>query len=212
MDVLSTIKEDKLIAIIRGSEPEDALQIARALYAGGVRAIEITLNSPNALVSIEKVSKELGDKIVVGAGTVLDPESARSALIAGAQFILSPSLNADTIKMTKRYGAISIPGAFTPTEILSAYEEGGDIIKVFPATSLGPDFVKDIHGPLPHIPLLPTGGVDLSNIAEYIQKGAAGVGLGSSLVNSKESVTEEYLIRLTNTAREFKSKVESVHK
>ncbi|MFJ6412225.1 bifunctional 4-hydroxy-2-oxoglutarate aldolase/2-dehydro-3-deoxy-phosphogluconate aldolase [Terribacillus saccharophilus] len=212
MDVLSTIKEDKLIAIIRGSEPEDALQIARALYAGGVRAIEITLNSPNALVSIEKVSKELGDKIVVGAGTVLDPESARSALIAGAQFILSPSLNADTIKMTKRYGAISIPGAFTPTEILSAYEEGGDIIKVFPATSLGPDFVKDIHGPLPHIPLLPTGGVDLSNIAEYIQKGAAGVGLGSSLVNSKESVTEEFLIRLTNTAREFKSKVESVHK
>ncbi|PAE09175.1 2-dehydro-3-deoxyphosphogluconate aldolase [Terribacillus saccharophilus] len=212
MDVLSTIKEDKLIAIIRGSEPEDALQIARALYAGGVRAIEITLNSPNALVSIEKVSKELGDKIVVGAGTVLDPESARSALIAGAQFILSPSLNADTIKMTKRYGAISIPGAFTPTEILSAYEEGGDIIKVFPATSLGPDFVKDIHGPLPHIPLLPTGGVDLYNIAEYIQKGAAGVGLGSSLVNSKESVTEEYLIRLTNTAREFKSKVESVHK
>jgi 2-dehydro-3-deoxyphosphogluconate aldolase / (4S)-4-hydroxy-2-oxoglutarate aldolase len=212
MDVLSTIKEDKLIAIIRGSEPEDALQIARALYAGGVRAIEITLNSPNALVSIEKVSKELGDKIVVGAGTVLDPESARSALIAGAQFILSPSLNADTIKMTKRYGAISIPGAFTPTEILSAYEEGGDIIKVFPSTSLGPDFVKDIHGPLPHIPLLPTGGVDLSNIAEYIQKGAAGVGLGSSLVNSKESVTEEFLIRLTNTAREFKSKVESVHK
>jgi 2-dehydro-3-deoxyphosphogluconate aldolase / (4S)-4-hydroxy-2-oxoglutarate aldolase len=211
MDVLSTIKQEKMIAIIRGSEPGDALAISKALYRGGVRAIEITLNSPGALSSIEKVRSEMADDLVVGAGTVLDPESARSALLAGAQFILSPSLHVDTIKMTKRYGAVSIPGAFTPTEILKAYEEGGDIIKVFPASSLGPDYVKDIHGPLPQIPLLPTGGIDLNNIAEYIAKGAAGVGLGSSLVNSKESVTEAYLEKLTQTARQFKAKVESVH-
>jgi 2-dehydro-3-deoxyphosphogluconate aldolase / (4S)-4-hydroxy-2-oxoglutarate aldolase len=210
MDVLSTIKQEKMIAIIRGSEPGDALAISKALYRGGVRAIEITLNSPGALTSIEKVRSEMADDLVVGAGTVLDPESARSALLAGAQFILSPSLHIDTIKMTKRYGAVSIPGAFTPTEILKAYEEGGDIIKVFPASSLGPDYVKDIQGPLPQIPLLPTGGIDLNNIAEYIAKGAAGVGLGSSLVNSKESVTEAYLEKLTQTARQFKAKVESV--
>jgi 2-dehydro-3-deoxyphosphogluconate aldolase / (4S)-4-hydroxy-2-oxoglutarate aldolase len=210
MDVLSTIKQEKMIAIIRGSEPGDALAISKALYRGGVRAIEITLNSPGALTSIEKVRSEMADDLVVGAGTVLDPESARSALLAGAQFILSPSLHIDTIKMTKRYGAVSIPGAFTPTEILKAYEEGGDIIKVFPASSLGPDYVKDIHGPLPQIPLLPTGGIDLNNIAEYIAKGAAGAGLGSSLVNSKESVTEAYLEKLTQTARQFKAKVESV--
>ncbi|MEG9294822.1 bifunctional 4-hydroxy-2-oxoglutarate aldolase/2-dehydro-3-deoxy-phosphogluconate aldolase [Mangrovibacillus sp. Mu-81] len=211
MDVLSTIKQEKMIAIIRGSRPGDALAISKALYKGGVRAIEITLNSPGALTSIEKVRSELGDDLAVGAGTVLDPESARSALLAGAQFILSPSLNTETIKMTKRYGAVSIPGAFTPTEILQAYEEGGDIIKVFPASSLGPDYVKDVHGPLPQIPLLPTGGIDLNNIADYIAKGAAGVGLGSSLVNTKESVTEAYLEKLTETARQFKAKVESVH-
>jgi 2-dehydro-3-deoxyphosphogluconate aldolase / (4S)-4-hydroxy-2-oxoglutarate aldolase len=210
MDVLSTIKQEKMIAIIRGSEPSDALAIAKALYEGGVRAIEITLNSPGALSSIEKVRSTLGDDLAVGAGTVLDPESARSALLAGAQFILSPSLNRDTIKMTKRYGAVSIPGAFTPTEILEAYESGGDIIKVFPASSLGPGFVKDIHGPLPQIPLLPTGGIDLTNIAEYIEKGAAGVGLGSSLVNSREAVTDEYLQELTEKARQFKDRVASV--
>jgi 2-dehydro-3-deoxyphosphogluconate aldolase / (4S)-4-hydroxy-2-oxoglutarate aldolase len=210
MDVLSTIKHEKMIAIIRGSEPSDALAIAKALYEGGVRAIEITLNSPGALSSIEKVRSELGDDLAVGAGTVLDPESARSALLSGAQFILSPSLNRDTILMTKRYGAVSIPGAFTPTEILEAFESGGDIIKVFPASSLGPGFVKDIHGPLPQIPLLPTGGIDLTNIAEYIEKGAAGVGLGSSLVNSKEAVTDEYLRKLTEKARQFKDRVASV--
>jgi 2-dehydro-3-deoxyphosphogluconate aldolase / (4S)-4-hydroxy-2-oxoglutarate aldolase len=210
MDVLSTIKQEKMIAIIRGSEPAEALAISKALYKGGVRAIEITLNSPGALSSIERVRSELGDDLAVGAGTVLDPESARSALLAGAQFILSPSLNRDTIKMTKRYGAVSIPGAFTPTEILEAYESGGDIIKVFPASSLGPGFVKDIHGPLPQIPLLPTGGIDLTNIAEYIEKGASGVGLGSSLVNSKEAVTDEYLKKLSDKARQFKDRVASV--
>lgn len=152
MHVLSQIKEQKVIAIIRGYNPEEAVSIAGALKAGGIRLVEITLNSPQAIKAIEAVSAHVGDEMLVGAGTVLDPESARAALLAGARFILSPTVHEKTIKLTKRYGAVSIPGAFTPTEILTAYEIGGDIIKVFPGT-MGPGYIKDIHGPLPHIPL-----------------------------------------------------------
>ena len=203
MNTLQTILDNKLIAIVRGARPEDTLKIVQSLYEGGIRIVEITLNSPKALSAIEMVADEFGDKMAVGAGTVLDPESARSALLAGAQFILSPTLKAETIQLTKRYGAVSIPAAFTPTEILTAYELGGDIIKVFPATALGPKFIKDIHGPLPQIPLLPTGGVGLHNIKEYIDAGAAGLGIGSSLVNTKQEVTEQYLVDLTEKAKQF---------
>jgi 2-dehydro-3-deoxyphosphogluconate aldolase / (4S)-4-hydroxy-2-oxoglutarate aldolase len=203
MQILSGILENKIVAIIRGSKPEHVLAIANALYEGGIKVLEITMNSPKALHVIEEVSGALGDKVLVGAGTVLDKETAREALLAGAKFILSPTVDIETIKMTKRYGAVSIPGAFTPTEILQAYENGGDIIKVFPASSLGPGYIKDIHGPLPQIPLLPTGGIDLTNIGAYIKAGAVGVGLGSALVNSKEEVNDAYLHLLTVKARRF---------
>ncbi|MFB7141288.1 bifunctional 4-hydroxy-2-oxoglutarate aldolase/2-dehydro-3-deoxy-phosphogluconate aldolase [Gottfriedia sp. NPDC056225] len=203
MSTLQKILDNKLIAIVRGARPEDTLRIVQSLYEGGIRIVEITMNSPKALSAIEMVADEFGKEMAVGAGTVLDPESARSALLAGAQFILSPTLNVETIKLTKRYGAISIPAAFTPTEILKAYELGGDIIKVFPATVLGPQFIKDIHGPLPQIPLLPTGGVGLNNIRDYLTAGAAGLGIGSSLVNTKEALTDEYFVRLTEKARQF---------
>ncbi|MEH7415740.1 bifunctional 4-hydroxy-2-oxoglutarate aldolase/2-dehydro-3-deoxy-phosphogluconate aldolase [Neobacillus drentensis] len=203
MNTLQTILDNKLIAIVRGARPEDTLKIVQSLYEGGIRIVEITMNSPKALSAIEGVADEFGDKMAVGAGTVLDSESARCALLAGAQFILSPTLKAETINLTKRYGAVSIPAAFTPTEILNAYELGGDIIKVFPATGLGPKFIKDIHGPLPHIPLLPTGGVGLHNIKEYLEAGAAGLGIGSSLVNTKQEVTEQYLVDLTEKAKQF---------
>ncbi|SDM45787.1 2-dehydro-3-deoxyphosphogluconate aldolase / (4S)-4-hydroxy-2-oxoglutarate aldolase [Fictibacillus solisalsi] len=201
-DVLSSIKENKLVAIIRGAEPKSVLKIARALQAGGIRTLEITLNSPGALKVIEEVSSELGDELLVGAGTVLDPESARLAILAGAQFILAPTVNLKTIQMAKRYGAVSIPGAFTPTEILTAYEHGADIVKVFPA-SVGPSYIKDLRGPLPHIPLLPTGGVTLENVSEFMKAGAVGCGIGSALVNTKEEVTEAYLSRLTEKSRNF---------
>lgn len=201
-DVLSSIKENKLVAIIRGAEPKSVLKIARALQAGGIRTLEITLNSPGALKVIEEVSSELGDELLVGAGTVLDPESARLAILAGAQFILAPTVNLKTIQMAKRYGAVSIPGAFTPTEILTAYEHGADIVKVFPA-SVGPSYIKDLRGPLPHIPLLPTGGVTLENVSEFMKAGAVGCGIGSALVNTKEEVTEAYLSRLTEKSRDF---------
>ncbi len=130
MSTLSQILEGKIVAIIRGAKPDDVLKIVNALFEGGVGIIEITLNSPNALAVIKEVAREVGDKILIGAGTVLDAETARAALLAGAKFIISPSLNVEIIKMTKSYGAVSIPGAFTPTEIVTAYTNGADIIKV----------------------------------------------------------------------------------
>lgn len=203
MDTLNTIKETKIIAIIRNAKPDDILPIVKSLYKSGIRAIEITMNSPKALESIELVATEMKDKVVVGAGTVLDAESARLAILSGATFILSPTLNKETIQMTKKYGAVSIPGALSPTEILDAYEYGGDIIKVFPTTSMGPEYIKDLQGPLPQIPLLPTGGIDLNNIEQFMKAGAVGVGLGSSLVNTKLETNEEYYKNLEETAKQF---------
>ncbi|SFQ60392.1 bifunctional 4-hydroxy-2-oxoglutarate aldolase/2-dehydro-3-deoxy-phosphogluconate aldolase [Hymenobacter arizonensis] len=202
MTPLSHILESKVVAIIRGANPADLLRIARALQLGGVRTMEITLNSPGALESIKQLSEALGDEMLIGAGTVLDAETARAALLAGAKFIISPTLDKKTIRMTKRYGAVSIPGAFTATEILAAYEHGGDIIKVFPA-SVGATYFKDIAGPLPFIPLMPTGGVSLTNIKDFHKAGAVAFGLGSALVDTSQPVTEEYLKQLTEKAQQF---------
>ncbi len=202
MTVLSQILANKIVAIIRGAKPEVVLKIVKALQEGGVKTLEITLNSPKALQVIEAVADTMGDQVLVGAGTVLDAESARAAITAGAKFIISPTLDIETIKMTRRYGAISIPGAYTPTEILTAYVNGGDIIKVFPA-SQGANYFKDIKGPLPHIPLMPTGGVGLDNIRDFKKAGAVAYGIGSSLVNTKEEITEVYLKNLTEKASQF---------
>ncbi|MGF9975676.1 bifunctional 4-hydroxy-2-oxoglutarate aldolase/2-dehydro-3-deoxy-phosphogluconate aldolase [Viridibacillus arvi] len=200
MNILSSIQEQKIVTIIRNVPPRDILKVVSALSEGGISVIEITLNSPNALSMISEVTAQFGDKVIVGAGTVLDSESARAAILAGAKFIVSPTVDEETIKMTKRYGAISIPGAFTPTEILKAYEAGGDIIKVFPA-SLGTSYIKNILAPLPQIPLLPTGGIDETNINQFIKAGAIGCGIGSSLVNADEKINEEYLTQLTKKAK-----------
>ena len=203
MNPLAHILEHKLVAIVRGADPKSLLRIAQALHAGGVRTMEITLNSPGALASIEEISRAMDGQMLVGAGTVLDPETARAALLAGARFIISPTLNKKTIRMTKRYGAVSIPGAYTATEILQAYEYGGDIIKVFPASAGGAGYFKDIAGPLPFIPLMPTGGVSLENISAFADAGAVAFGLGSALVNTKEAITPQYLEQLTARARQF---------
>ena len=203
MNPLAHILENKVVAIVRGAKPADLLKIAQAVEAGGIRMMEVTLNSPGALASIEEISRAMEGKLLVGAGTVLDPESARAALLAGAKFIISPTLNKKTIRMTKRYGAVSIPGAYTATEILKAYEYGGDIIKVFPAGASGASYFKDIAGPLPHIPLMPTGGVSLDNIKGFAEAGAKAFGLGSSLVDTKPPMTDEYLAQLTEKARAF---------
>ncbi len=202
MSTLSQILESKIVAIIRGAKPDDVLKIINALFEGGIEILEITLNSPKALSVIEEAAREVGDKMLVGAGTVMDAETARTALLAGAKFIISPSLNIETIEMTKRYGAVSIPGAFTPTEIVTAYTNGADIIKVFPA-SIGVQYFKDLQGPLPHIPLMPTGGINLKNITEFKKAGAVAFGIGSALVDTTHEITKEYLQQLTLKARKY---------
>lgn len=203
MELIRQIQDNGIVAVIRGAKEENILEIAKALSDGGVKTLEITVETPKVLSLIERISDELPEDVIVGAGTVLDAETARAAILAGAKFIFSPTVDTEMIRMTKRYGVVSIPGAFTPTEILTAYEHGGDIIKVFPASVLGPNYLKDVHGPLPHIPLMPTGGVDLDNVAEYIRKGAVAVGVGSSLVNTKALKDENDLNRLREKAAQF---------
>ena len=164
--------------------------------------MEITLNSRDALSVIKQASAQMGEQLLIGAGTVLDAASAESAISAGARFIVSPSLNIETIRATKQLGAVSIPGAFTATEILSAYNTGGDIIKVFPA-SVGANYFRDLRGPFPQIPLMPTGGVNLTNIREYQKAGAVAYGIGSALIDASQKMTKEYLLQVTEKAKKF---------
>jgi 2-dehydro-3-deoxyphosphogluconate aldolase/(4S)-4-hydroxy-2-oxoglutarate aldolase len=201
MTVLQQILKHQIVAIIRGASPAAVVHIARALNNGGINILEITMNSEDPLRVIREVTEALGDKMVIGAGTVLDAQTAREAVAAGAKFILSPTVIEDVISTTKSLGAVSIPGAYTATEIWTAHRLGGDIIKVFPATS--PSYIKDMGGPLPHIPLLPTGGITPQNIGEFKKAGAVGFGIGSALVNTKEAITPQYLEQLTNKARTF---------
>ena len=201
MTILSQLLQYKIIAIIRGAQPADVLPIVQALYDGGIRAVEITLNSKDAIQAINKVSTHLKDKMLVGAGTVLDAASASAAIEAGAQFIIAPSVDIETIQLTKQKGKLSIPGAFTATEIVTAYKAGADLIKVFPASN--PQYIKDLMGPLSHIPMMPTGGVNLHNIADFKKAGAVAFGIGSSLVDTKQAITKTYLEQLTSKAKQF---------
>ncbi len=201
MSTLSQILEHKIIAIIRGANPADVIKIADALYAGGIRILEITMNSAQPLTVIKELNDKFGSKMIIGAGTVLDVDSAKKAVAAGASFILSPIVDIEVIKIAKSLGVVNIPGAYTATEIYYAYKNGADIVKVFPATS--PSYLKDIAGPLPQIPLLPTGGVTLENIKDFKNAGAVGFGIGSALVNTKQEVAPEYLSKLTAKAQAF---------
>jgi 2-dehydro-3-deoxyphosphogluconate aldolase / (4S)-4-hydroxy-2-oxoglutarate aldolase len=199
---LQRIYEHRIVAILRGCDPLHVLPIAEALYAGGIRLLEITLNSPGAFEAIEAAGAGFGDRMVIGAGTVLEAAEATSAIAAGAKFILSPSLDAAVIRRTIDLGAVSIPGAFTPTEILSAWRLGAHMVKVFPA-SIGPAWFRDIRGPLPQIPLMATGGVRVSNIRDFDKAGAAAFGIGSSLVSPVASLTEADLHVLRVKAKAF---------
>ena len=180
---LRLMEETGVVAVIRTQDGGELVSICEALVAGGVLAVEITMTSPGALEAIYQASKVLGGKAIIGAGSVLDGETARAALLAGADFLVSPVLRQDVITMAKRCGKIVIPGAFSPSEILTAWEAGADVVKVFPATKLGPEFFKDIRGPLPQVKLTPTGGVNLGNLGQFLQAGAVFVGVGSALVN-----------------------------
>lgn len=201
MSTLSHILEHKLVAIIRGLDPGDVLKVADALYEGGIRILEITMNSKSPITAIREVAEAYSGDMVVGAGTVLDGKMAEAAVTAGAKFVLSPIVALDVIHMAKALGVVSIPGAYTPSEIYTAYKSGADIIKVFPAAT--PSYIRDIAGPLPQIPLLPTGGITVENIGAFKQAGAVGFGIGSSLINSKHEITDEYLMEITNNAKAF---------
>ncbi len=204
---MEEIKNRGVVAVIRGASVESIIPMARALKDGGVTALEITMETPKALAVIEKAADVFGNEMFVGAGTVLDAETARAAILAGAKFVFSPTVRKETIEITKRYGVISVPGAFTPTEILTAYEYGADVIKVFPAGSVGPGYFKNIAGPLPHIPLMPTGGIDMDNAKDYILAGAVAVGVGSSLVDPKRELHDDYLALITENAKKLMDQV-----
>ncbi|XZF76980.1 bifunctional 4-hydroxy-2-oxoglutarate aldolase/2-dehydro-3-deoxy-phosphogluconate aldolase [Bacillus sp. AL-1R] len=206
------IKKRGIVAVIRNATIETIIPIAQALKIGGVTALEITMETPKAIQIIDALRTEFSEELLVGAGTVLDPETARAAIMSGAQFVFSPTVNVKTINMAKRYGVISVPGAMTPTEILTAFEAGADIVKVFPAHILGAEYMKALSGPLSHIPLMPTGGIDLDNVQKFIKSGAIAVGIGSTLVNTKKEVNSEYLFHLTETARSFTEKVTEARK
>src|SRR6184192_4352558 len=185
----SQIAGTGVIAVIRAPSKDILVDIAQALIAGGVPGIEVTMSTPNAIAGIEMLAGKFGDKCVVGIGTVLDAATARDAIAAGAQFVVSPMFHDEIVENTRRLNRISIPGAFTPTEILRAWNAGADVVKVFPSTSLGPTYFKDILAPLPQLKLTPTGGVDVKNVGEWIKAGAVFVGAGSSLV-TKDAMTK----------------------
>ncbi len=181
-----------IVAVVRSESPDALAKVVRALADGGVLAAEVTFTVPDALDVIREVRRELGDTIALGAGTVLDPETARAALLAGAEYIVSPTLNFEVIRLCRRYDKAVMPGAFTPTEILAAWEAGADVVKVFPADVGGPAYLKAIRGPLPQIRLMPTGGVDLDTAESFLKAGACCLGVGSALVDPKAIAAGEF--------------------
>jgi 2-dehydro-3-deoxyphosphogluconate aldolase / (4S)-4-hydroxy-2-oxoglutarate aldolase len=200
--VLTRMGETGVVAVIRAKSKDQLTGIAEALLEGGVPSIEVTMSTPKAIAGIEMLADKLGDKALVGVGTVIDPATARDAIAAGAQFVVSPVTDPEIIATTIRYGKVMVPGAFTPTEILRAWTLGGDVIKVFPSTALGPQFFKDILAPLPQLRLTPTGGVELKNVGEWIKAGAVCVGVGSALV-TKDALANNDWASITRNAKAF---------
>ena len=199
---LQTITDCGVVAIVRVGSAREAVDVCTAVARGGVRPIEITMTVPGAIDAIKEFKSAVKEEVLVGAGTVLDPETARACILAGAEFIVSPSLNLEVIKMCRRYSKIVIPGTFTPTEVLTAWEAGADVVKVFPASVGGPGYLKDILGPLPQVKLCPTGGVNLQTTPEFIKAGAVAVAAATSLVD-KKALSEKNWDFITETAQKF---------
>jgi len=176
-----------LVPVVRASSADEAMQVIEAIKAGGVNVLEITMTVPGAIRVIEKVADKYGSDVLVGAGTVLDPETARACLLAGAQFIVSPALNLETIAMCHRYSAPVMPGVLTPTEVITAWSAGADFVKVFPCGAVGgASYIKNLKGPFPQIKMIPTGGVSLKTAQDFIKAGASALGVGTDLVDVKE--------------------------
>ena len=201
-EVAQFLEDSKIIAIIRAQEAQSLTEAVTALREGGINCIEVTMTTPGALKLLEEVSGKV-EGVLFGAGTVLDPETARLCILNGAQFLVTPSLNFPVMEMAHRYDIPIIPGALTPTEILSAWEKGADVVKVFPAGSLGPGYIKELKGPFPQIKLCPTGGVNLDNLSTFLKAGASCVGVGGALVKN-EFIREKKWEELKKLAKQFK--------
>jgi 2-dehydro-3-deoxyphosphogluconate aldolase/(4S)-4-hydroxy-2-oxoglutarate aldolase len=202
-EVLQRINETGLLPVLRAASVEEALALAKAIEAGGIAALEVTMTVPGAVEVIRSLARQSGDLILIGAGTVLDPETARACILAGAEFIVSPSLNLKTIELCRRYGVAVIPGALTPTEVVTAWEAGADVVKVFPCSAVGgAKYLKALKAPFPQIELIPTGGVTLSTAAEFLAAGAFALGVGADLVNPKALADGKPEI-ITQIAKEY---------
>ncbi len=199
---LARLTATGVVAVVRAPSGELLADVAEALAAGGVDIIEITFTVPRAVTVLERVADRLGDRILLGAGTVLDGQTARAAQLAGAQFLVSPTLAPEVVATAQRYGTLVMPGAFTPSEVLAAWQSGADVVKLFPADLGGPGYLRTLAGPLPQVRLLPTGGIHLENMAEFLRAGAIAVGVGSSLVEAR-AVAERDWQRLESLARQY---------
>jgi 2-dehydro-3-deoxyphosphogluconate aldolase / (4S)-4-hydroxy-2-oxoglutarate aldolase len=183
---MAAIIKAGVVPVVRAATADQALKAIEAMYKGGIRAAEVTMTVPGAIRVLERVADEFGDRIILGAGTVLDPETARACMLAGAEFFVTPNLRLSTIEMCKRYSKVICPGALTPTEVVTAWEHGADVIKIFPADCMGgPKYIKALKAPLPHIEMIPTGGVSVETAGAFLKAGACAVAVGGELVNAK---------------------------
>ncbi|HEY0100536.1 MAG TPA: bifunctional 2-keto-4-hydroxyglutarate aldolase/2-keto-3-deoxy-6-phosphogluconate aldolase [Pyrinomonadaceae bacterium] len=202
-EVLRRIEEVGVVPVVRASSAEEAMQVIEAIRAGGVSVLEITMTVPRAVRVIEQVADRYGAEVVVGAGTVLDAETARACILAGATFVVSPSLNTGTIELCRRYSVAVMPGALTPTEVVTAWQAGADVVKVFPCGALGgAKYLKSLKAPLPQIEMVPTGGVSLQTAAEFIEAGALALGVGADLVDTK-AIRAGQPEKVTDAARAY---------
>jgi 2-dehydro-3-deoxyphosphogluconate aldolase/(4S)-4-hydroxy-2-oxoglutarate aldolase len=205
LDILKRIIDAGLVAVVRAETAEQALRIAEAVQAGGCPAIEVTFTVPGAHRVIEALAERYKpSELILGAGTVLDPETARIAILSGATYVVSPALNLDTVRLCNRYQVPVMPGAMTIRQVIEAMEAGADVVKLFPGEAFGPAIIRAIKGPLPQAPLMPTGGVDLNNVGEWIKAGAVAVGVGSNLTAGAKTGNYE---AITRAAREFIEKI-----
>lgn len=206
-NILDSIIDIGVVPVVRTGSAESAVRAVEAVFKGGIRAAEITMTVPGALRALEKVVDEFGDKITLGAGTVLDPETARVCMLAGAQFLVTPVLNLKAIEMAKRYSKVITAGALTPTEVLAAWEAGADIVKIFPCGSMGgPKYIRALKAPFPEIEMIPTGGVTLETTAEFLKAGACAVAVGGDLIDSK-NLAEGHFEVFVERARHFLAEV-----
>lgn len=212
--ILASIIDIGVVPVVRTSSAESAIRSIEAIYKGGIRAAEITMTVPGAIRALEQVADQFGDSIVLGAGTVLDPETARSCMLAGAQFFVTPALNLETIRMAQRYSKPIMPGALTPTEVVTAWQAGADVVKVFPASAMGgAKYIKALKGPFPQIEMIPTGGVNLDTTADFLKAGACAVAVGGELIDAatikegKYEVFEERARKYLEIVRKTRSEM-----